>query len=144
MCIRDRLAAIKAVNATFQEAAAMGVRIMVSAGDHGSDCGMGDRKAHVLYPGSDPFVTSCGGTSLSDISGVNFTEHVWNDNDNDWLTGGGVSDVFFPRTFPSPLGKVQPKFRVRPMTGTRRARFPISLAMPTALAATRCSRTAKT
>ena len=96
------LAAIKAVNATFQEAAAMGVTIMVSAGDHGSDCGMGDRKAHVLYPGSDPFVTSCGGTSLSDISGVNFTEHVWNDNDNDWLTGGGVSDVFFPPNFPIP------------------------------------------
>lgn len=44
------LAAIKAVNATFQEAAAMGVTIMVSAGDHGSDCGLGDRKAHVLYP----------------------------------------------------------------------------------------------
>ena len=73
------LAAIKAVNATFQEAAAMGVTIMVSAGDHGSDCGLGDRKAHVLYPGSDPLVTSCGGTSISNISGLNFTEHVWNE-----------------------------------------------------------------
>jgi kumamolisin len=96
------LAAIKAVNATFQEAAAMGVTIMVSAGDHGSDCGLGDRKAHVLYPGSDPLVTSCGGTSISNISGLNFTEHVWNDNDNQWITGGGVSDVFFPPKFPLP------------------------------------------
>ena len=96
------LAAIKAVNATFQEAAAMGVTIMVSAGDHGSDCGLGDGKAHVLYPGSDPLITSCGGTSLSNISGLNFTEHVWNDNDNDWITGGGVSDVFFPPHFPLP------------------------------------------
>jgi kumamolisin len=79
----------------------MGVTIMVSAGDHGSDCGLGDRKAHVLYPGSDPLVTSCGGTSLSDISGQTFTEHVWNDNDNTWMTGG-VSDVFFPPNFPLP------------------------------------------
>ena len=80
----------------------MGVTIMVSAGDHGSDCGLGDRKAHVLYPGSDPLVTSCGGTSISNISGLNFTEHVWNDNDNQWITGGGVSDVFFPPKFPLP------------------------------------------
>ena len=62
----------------------------------------GDRKAHVLYPGSDPLVTSCGGTSISNISGLNFTEHVWNDNDNQWITGGGVSDVFFPPKFPLP------------------------------------------
>jgi Pro-kumamolisin, activation domain len=97
------LAAIKAVSATFQEAAAMGVTVLVSAGDHGSDCGMGDGKAHVLYPGSDPYVTSCGGTSLSNVSGLNFTEHVWNDNDDEWITGGGVSDVFFPPNFPLPV-----------------------------------------
>src|SRR5271165_1355264 len=46
------LAAIKAVNATFQEAAAMGVTVFVSSGDNGSGCGIGDKKAHVLYPGS--------------------------------------------------------------------------------------------
>ena len=97
------LAAIRAVNATFQEAALLGVTVFVSAGDHGSDCGIGDKKAHVLYPGSDPYVTSCGGTSLSNVSGLSFTEHVWNDNDNNWLTGGGVSDIFCPPNFPLPV-----------------------------------------
>jgi hypothetical protein len=97
------LAAIKAVNETFQEAAAMGVTILVSAGDHGSDCELGDGRAHVLYPGSDPFVTSCGGTSISNVSGLAFTEHVWNDNDGIWLTGGGVSDIFFPPNFALPV-----------------------------------------
>lgn len=87
-------AAINAVSTTFAEAAALGVTVFVSSGDHGSDCGIGDSKAHVLYPGSDPYITSCGGTSISNVSGTTFTEHVWNDNNNDWLTGGGVSDIF--------------------------------------------------
>ena len=97
------LAAIQAVNATFQEAAAMGVTVFVSSGDHGSDCGIDDRKAHVLYPGSDPFVTSCGGTTISNVSGLTFTEDTWNDNDGTWLTGGGISDVFYPPNFPLPV-----------------------------------------
>lgn len=97
------LAAIKAVNTTFQEAAVLGVTVLVSSGDHGSDCGIGDGKAHVLYPGSDPYVTSCGGTSISNVSGLNFTEHVWNDGDNDWITGGGISDVFCPPNFSLPI-----------------------------------------
>jgi len=97
------LAAIKAVNTTFQEAAALGVTVLVSAGDHGSDCGIGDKKAHVLYPGSDIYVTSCGGTSISNVSGSTFTEHVWNDNDDTWITGGGISDIFQPPNFPLPI-----------------------------------------
>jgi hypothetical protein len=96
------LAAIKAVNTTFQEAAALGVTVFVSAGDHGSDCMIGDNKAHVLYPGSDPYITSCGGTSISNVSGLNFTEDTWNDNDDDWLTGGGISDIFCAPNFPLP------------------------------------------
>jgi len=87
-------AAINAVDQTFQEAAALGITVFAAAGDHGSDCGINDRKAHVIYPGSDPYVTSCGGTSISNVSGLSFTEHTWNDNDDDWLTGGGISDVF--------------------------------------------------
>jgi len=94
------LAAIKAVNATFQEAAAMGVTVFVSSGDSGSDCGIGDKKAHVDYPGSDPYVTCCGGTTLSNVSGLTFTEHVWNDNG---ITGGGISDIFVPPNFPLPV-----------------------------------------
>jgi len=97
------LSAIKAVNTTFQEAAALGVTVFVSAGDHGSDCGVGDKKAHVLYPGSDPYVTSCGGTSISNVSGTTFTEKVWNDNDDNWITGGGISDIFCPPNFALPI-----------------------------------------
>ena len=85
------LAAIKAVNATFQEAAVLGVTVFVSSGDTGSDCGVGDGKAHVEYPASDPFVTCCGGTTISNVSGSRFTEYVWNDNG---VTGGGISDIF--------------------------------------------------
>jgi hypothetical protein len=86
--------AINAVSTTFQEAAAMGISVLAASGDHGSDCGIGDGKAHVLYPASDPYVTACGGTSISNVSGKTFTEHTWNDNDNTWLTGGGISDIF--------------------------------------------------
>jgi kumamolisin len=93
------LAAIKAVNTTFQEAAVLGVTVLVSSGDTGSDCGVSDLKAHVEYPASDPFVTCCGGTTISNITGSRFTEYVWNDNG---VTGGGVSDIFFPPNFALP------------------------------------------
>ena len=97
------LAAIRAVNTTFQEAAALGITIFVSSGDHGSDCGVGDKKAHVLYPGSDPFITSCGGTSISNVSGSSFTERTWNSNDGSWMTGGGISDIFCAPNFALPI-----------------------------------------
>jgi kumamolisin len=90
---------IKAVNATFQEAAAIGVTLVVSSGDSGSGCAVGDDKAHVEYPGSDPYVTCVGGTTISNVSGPIFTETTWNDNG---VTGGGISDIFYPPNFPLP------------------------------------------
>jgi subtilase family serine protease len=95
------LAAVSAVNVTFQEAAMLGVSVFVSSGDDGSECGIRDRNAHVLYPGSDPFVTCCGGTSISNVSGRSFDEHTWNDAFG--ATGGGISDIFFPPNFPLPI-----------------------------------------
>jgi len=86
-------AAIDAVSATFQEAASLGITIFVASGDHGSSCGLIDKKAHVGYPGSDPWITSCGGTILKDVSHSSFTQDTWQDN-NGWATGGGISDVF--------------------------------------------------
>ena len=83
-------AILQAISQTFQEAAALGVTIFVSSGDAGSSCGVGDGKAHVLYPGSDPYVTCCGGTTISNVSGANFTENTWQG------TGGGISDIFPP------------------------------------------------
>jgi kumamolisin len=88
-------AAITAVSETFQEAAAQGITVFAASGDHGSSCGQSDRRAHALYPGSDPWVTSCGGTLLTNVSAATFDEGTWQDN-NGWATGGGVSDVFVP------------------------------------------------
>jgi kumamolisin len=38
-------------------------------------------------------VTSCGGTAISNVSGLSFNEGTWQDT-NGWATGGGVSIVF--------------------------------------------------
>jgi kumamolisin len=53
----------------------------------------------VQYPGSDPYVTCCGGTTISNVAGLNFTENVWNDNE---ITGGGISDIFCEPNFALP------------------------------------------
>jgi kumamolisin len=88
----------------FQQLALRGITFFVAAGDSGSDSGKGTGEVHVQYPGSDPWVTSCGGTALgTDATGA-LDETVW----NDWYpvnfqgktytgygaTGGGVSDNF--------------------------------------------------
>ena len=88
-------AAMDIVDATLQEAVALGVTVLAASGDSGVDCGIGDGKVHALFPASDPFITACGGTSISNVSGSNFDEVVWNDGSLNGATGGGVSD-FFP------------------------------------------------
>jgi hypothetical protein len=85
-------AAIEAVSATFQEAAALGMTVLAASGDTGTYCYIDDLRAHVLYPASDPYVLSCGGTRISDVSGSSFTETTWSHSYG--TTGGGVSDVF--------------------------------------------------
>ncbi len=89
--------AINAVNQTFQDAAALGVTVFAASGDNGSDCGQGDGVAHVLYPASDPFVSACGGTRVSDVSGASFVETTWAQSFG--TTGGGVSDFFTLPTY---------------------------------------------
>jgi kumamolisin len=84
-------AAINTVDETFQAAAMLGVTVLVASGDNGSQCQIKDHKAHVTFPASDPWVTACGGTSMTSVNGQTFTEVTWNDND---VTGGGISDVF--------------------------------------------------
>jgi kumamolisin len=86
-------AAIEAVDETFKEAALLGITVLAASGDHGSGCRIGDHKAHVMYPGSDPFVISCGGTMISNINGTQFTETTWVEPE-EWVSGGGVSDIF--------------------------------------------------
>ena len=84
-------AAINAVSTTFQEAASIGVTVFAASGDDGTNCDQNDGKAHVLYPASDPWVTTCGGTTIENVSGSSFTEATWNDNG---VTGGGISYAF--------------------------------------------------
>ena len=95
------VAFVNAVTAAFQDAAIQGVTVCIASGDRGTDSGMGDGKAHVQYPASDPWVLSVGGTTIGNVHGQSFDEYVWNDpgadpNQSNWgTTGGGVSD-FFP------------------------------------------------
>jgi kumamolisin len=79
-------AAMFAINMAFLEAAALGKTVFASSGDYGSEIFGG--KPNVNYPASDPWVTACGGTSISNVSGSFFNENTWPG------TGGGVSVVF--------------------------------------------------
>jgi kumamolisin len=83
---------LAAMNDAFQSAAALGISVFVAAGDDGANDNVNDGKAHVDFPASSPFVTACGGTSLTVTDGVR-QESVWNDGDGS-ATGGGISGFF--------------------------------------------------
>jgi hypothetical protein len=102
---------IDAISAAFHDAAIQGVTVCIASGDTGSSSKVGgnpsawgygfaaDGKAHVQYPGSDPWVLAVGGTTIGNVIGATFDEYVWNDpNPSDpqnWgTTGGGISDHF--------------------------------------------------
>jgi kumamolisin len=104
---------LSAVSAAFMDAAIQGVTICIASGDTGAASKVGgnpaawglpfapDHKAHVQFPGSSPWVLAVGGTTIGNVSGLNFDEFVWNDpspmDPSQWgTTGGGVS-AFFPR-----------------------------------------------
>ncbi len=80
-------AGMNMVSSVFQDAAVFGMTVFVASGDNGSDCSVGDGKAHVYYPASDPWVTCCGGTEIGSESG-SYAEVTWPN------TGGGISDQF--------------------------------------------------
>src|SRR6266852_1156762 len=65
------------------DASVLGVTILVSSGDSGSE-----QPADVLYPASDPGVTGCGGTTIENVSGSSFTQVAWSGS------GGGISNIF--------------------------------------------------
>lgn len=89
-----------AMNHAFLDAAALGITICGTTGDHGSSDlrpykeVITDNFTHVEFPASSPFVLACGGTKLvSSDDGVITNEIVWNDG-KDGATGGGVSEYF--------------------------------------------------
>ncbi len=99
------------MTAQFRALAAVGVDVFIAQGDWGADnwfpLGASppqapDGKSHVMYPGTDPWVTSCGGTVLGTSEewawGDAYTNSAFgNTTSNRAATGGGVS-----ATFPAP------------------------------------------
>src|ERR1700728_1475981 len=95
----------------FHALAAVGVDVFIAQGDWGADnwFPLGfhspqapDGKSHVMYPGTDPGVTSCGGTIVGSSEewtwGDAYTSSPFgNPTSNRAATGGGVS-----ATFPAP------------------------------------------
>jgi kumamolisin len=83
----------------FADAGAQGVTVCIASGDTGAESKIPDGAAHVQYPGSDPNVLSCGGTTVG-ANPKGPVEYVWNDIqdiagvDEPGATGGGVSAFF--------------------------------------------------
>ncbi|KAH8889993.1 subtilisin-like protein, partial [Thozetella sp. PMI_491] len=87
---------LSALTDVFQDAALQSVTVCVASGDTGTDSKVGDGKAHVQYPATDPWVLSVGGTTVGNISGSAYDEYVGMTPFNyTGATGGGISD-FFP------------------------------------------------
>ena len=76
---------ISTMTSVIAEAQALGVTLFASSGDSGSE-----NPAEVCYPASDPGITGCGGTTISNVSGTTFTQTAWSGS------GGGISNVFPP------------------------------------------------
>jgi kumamolisin len=84
-----------ALNSACQDAATMGVTVVVACGDDGATDGSANGALTVDFPASSPNVLACGGTTLT-LSGASIkTETVWNDlAQGEGGTGGGVSQAF--------------------------------------------------
>ncbi len=88
---------LKNYDAVFQEAALLGVTILVASGDNGSaDVNPPDKAKRVDFPSASPLVLSCGGTHLeaNPAKGTITTESVWNDGAQGGASGGGVSTKY--------------------------------------------------
>ena len=87
-----------AMDQAFADAAALGVTVMVAAGDNGaSDDPSEQTQVHCDFPASSPNALACGGTKLiGDMTSYAITsEVVWNElSSNEGAGGGGVSDKF--------------------------------------------------
>jgi len=85
------------MNEAFQDAAAMGVTVLVAAGDNGSpdmDAADWDGKPHADFPASSQLAIACGGTKLTGSGTSIKSEVVWNEGQRGGGGGGGVSNAF--------------------------------------------------
>ncbi len=91
---------VSQADAIFQQAASQGISVFASAGDNGGSNGYAS--ANALFPASDPFVTSVGGTDLfvkalsskHSTSYAYSSEYTWNDSDPSTCPFGCVDGVF--------------------------------------------------
>jgi kumamolisin len=88
------------IDTLFQDAANLGVTVLTGSNDYGAYFSS-PTQAQTVYPASDPYVLTCGGTTIGDINGSDFDEYVWNDtwtlangNPASGATGGGISALF--------------------------------------------------
>jgi kumamolisin len=91
----------------FQDAANLLITVLTGSADTGAYLD-DPTQAQTVYPGTDPYILCCGGTTIGDIQGSNFEEWVWNDITSFLIpqsgnnppvhapgaTGGGVSTRF--------------------------------------------------
>jgi Pro-kumamolisin, activation domain/Fibronectin type III domain/IPT/TIG domain len=86
-------------NEIFEQTAAQGQTIYASAGDDGSDDCANHESTPVATdlsvddPGSQPYVTSVGGTTITDATEPP-SETVWNNGSNGGAGGGGISEAW--------------------------------------------------
>jgi kumamolisin len=97
-----------ALSGVCEDAAAMGVTVLASAGDGGASDGVSGGPPTTDFPASGPYVLACGGTRLLLDGSTISSEVVWNDlATGEGATGGGVSEVFalpsYQSTPPVPL-----------------------------------------
>lgn len=93
--------------AVFKAARAAGVPVFVAAGDSGSKDSTSTNQTD--FPASSPSAIGCGGTRLIlNADGTRASETVWDDNDTQSATGGGVSKHFPGRTVPDIAGNADP------------------------------------
>jgi kumamolisin len=84
---------LAAVNGACQDAASLGVTLLVAAGDQGATDGASGGQLEVDFPASSPYAIGCGGTRL--VLVPTRQEVVWNEEAiGEGATGGGVSRVF--------------------------------------------------
>ncbi len=102
---------LQQADAIYRAAAQNGISVFASAGDNGASNGYA--QANALFPASDPYVTSVGGTNLYMAdNGTYQGETVWNDSDPTLCpfnctqgmfgaTGGAPSAVFSAPSYQS-------------------------------------------
>jgi kumamolisin len=92
-------------NQATEDATAMGITILASAGDSGATDGEPAGALVVDFPASGPYVLGCGGTRLLLEADRISEEVVWNElADGEGATGGGVSQFFARPSYQSAAG----------------------------------------